>query len=54
MLLLDNINQTVKQDLQKTLHKGSKVAVAAACFSIYAYRELKKEQIGRASCRERV
>ena len=43
MLLLDNINQTVKQDLQKTLHKGSKVAVAAACFSIYAYRELKKE-----------
>lgn len=40
---LDNINSTVRDDLQETIKKGSKVSVAAACFSIYAYQELKKQ-----------
>ena len=43
MQILDNINSTVKMDLQDTMSKGSKVSVAAACFSIYAYQELKKQ-----------
>ena len=38
----DNINTTVKEDLQSVIHKESKLSIAAACFSIYAYQELKK------------
>lgn len=43
MLMLDNVTNTVRDDLSISLKKGSKVAVAAACFSIYAYQELKKQ-----------
>jgi len=43
MQMIDNINKTVKDDLQSGIHKGSKISVAAACFSIYAYQELKKQ-----------
>ncbi len=43
MKIIDNINHTVKGDLQVEIHKGSKLSIAAACFSIYAYRELKKQ-----------
>ena len=43
MKIIDNINHTVKGDLQAEIHKGSKLSIAAACFSIYAYRELKKQ-----------
>ena len=43
MQIIDNINKTVKDDLQVGIHKGSKMSVAAACFSIYAYQELKKQ-----------
>ncbi len=40
---IDNINCTVAEDLKKTLKRGSKVSIASACFSIYAFDELKKE-----------
>ena len=43
MQILDNINQTVRSDLQASIKKRSKVSIAAACFSIYAYQELKKQ-----------
>ena len=43
MKLFDNINEIVRDDLAKTIRKGSKVSVAAACFSMYAYDELKKQ-----------
>ena len=46
MLIIDNINKTVKEDLQAGIQKGSKMSVAAACFSIYAYQELKKQLEG--------
>ena len=46
MQIIDNINKTVKDDLQVGIHKGSKMSVAAACFSIYAYQELKKQLEG--------
>ena len=46
MQIIDNINKTVKDDLQAGIHKGSKMSVAAACFSIYAYQELKKQLDG--------
>lgn len=43
MKIIDNINSTVRDDLRIEIKRGSKVSVAAACFSIYAYQELKKE-----------
>ena len=43
MPVFDNISYFVKDDLKKTLAPGAKVSVAAACFSIYAYRELKAQ-----------
>ena len=46
MQIIDNINKTVKDDLKAGIHKGSRMSVAAACFSIYAYQELKKQLEG--------
>ena len=43
MELLDNVNKTLKDDLGKAIKGGSKIAIAAAFFSIYAYQELKAE-----------
>lgn len=43
MKIIDNINNTVKNDLQAGINKGSKLSIAAACFSIYAYQELKNQ-----------
>ena len=39
----DNITQRVIDDLKATLQKGSKVSMAAASFSIYAFEALQKE-----------
>ena len=41
--ILDNINDTVRDDLRAEIKRGSRVSVAAACFSMYAYQELKKQ-----------
>ena len=43
MQVFDNVNKTVKDDLAVTIQKGSKLSIAAACFSIYAYQTLKKQ-----------
>ena len=43
MQIIDNINKTVKEDLQESIRGGSKMSVAAACFSMYTYQELKKQ-----------
>lgn len=43
MKVLDNINLTVKDELKNTIKKGSKISIAASCFSMYAYQELKKQ-----------
>lgn len=43
MQIIDNINKTVKEDLQESIRRESKMSVAAACFSMYAYQELKKQ-----------
>lgn len=41
--LIDNVQKTLRDDLKVEMHEESKVSIAAACFSIYAYQELKKE-----------
>ena len=43
MTIIDNKTKLFKDDLQSEIKTGSKVSIAAACFSIYAYRELKKQ-----------
>ena len=43
MELVDNINKTLRDDLSVEIREGSKLSIAAACFSIYAFKELKKE-----------
>ncbi len=41
--LIDNVNQTLRDDLMSTIRSGSRVSVAAASFSIYAFQELREQ-----------
>ncbi|WP_211212413.1 DEAD/DEAH box helicase family protein [Oceanimonas smirnovii] len=43
MNIIDNINQLLGDELKGTLTPGSRLKIAASCFSIYAYEALKKE-----------
>ncbi|MBO5567331.1 MAG: DEAD/DEAH box helicase family protein [Clostridia bacterium] len=43
MKVFDNVTEIVRDDMAQTIKRGSKVSIAAACFSMYAYRELKKQ-----------
>ena len=43
MEIFNNTTKVVKDDLEKTIRQGSKISIAAACFSIYAYQELKAQ-----------
>ena len=43
MEFIDNVNKTLKDDMTSTLRTGSKVAIAASCFSIYAFQELREQ-----------
>jgi SNF2 family DNA or RNA helicase len=43
MEIIYNTNKTLKDDLSKEIHSGSKIEIAAVCFSIYAFQELKDE-----------
>ena len=43
MELINNTSKTLKDDLSVEIKKGSKLSIAAACFSIYAFQELKKQ-----------
>lgn len=41
--MLDNINQLLGDDLKATVARGTRLKIAASCFSIYAFEALKKE-----------
>lgn len=43
MEVFNNTTKIVKDDLAKVVKPGSRISIAAACFSIYAYQELKKQ-----------
>jgi len=43
MHVLDNISNLLGDDLKKTLQPGSRLKIAASCFSIYAFEALKSE-----------
>lgn len=46
MELINNTTKTLRDDLAVEIKQGSKLSIAAACFSIYAFQELKKELQG--------
>lgn len=41
--MIDNINHLLGDDLKATITQGSRLKIAASCFSIYAFEALKKE-----------
>lgn len=43
MKIIDNINQTLKDELIEAVKSNSKVSIIASCFSMYAYKELKEQ-----------
>lgn len=43
MEIFDNITKVVRDDLKEKIKPRSKVSIAAACFSMYAYKELKSQ-----------
>lgn len=43
---MSNVDFRVCDDLEETIVKKSKLRIAATCFSIYAYKELKKSLSG--------
>ncbi len=43
MQLFDNINHKLTDDLKKTIKPRTKISIAAATFSIYAFEELKEQ-----------
>jgi ERCC4-related helicase len=42
MELINNVNKTLRDDLAAELKSGSRLSIAASCFSIYAFQELKE------------
>lgn len=43
MEIFDNINRLLGDDLKQVVQPGSKLRLAASCFSIYAFEALKVE-----------
>ncbi len=43
MKLIDNINELLGDDLRRSITPGAKLKIAASCFSIYAFAELKEQ-----------
>jgi hypothetical protein len=43
MEVFNNTSKVVKDDLTQVIIPGSRISIAAACFSIYAYQELKSQ-----------
>ena len=42
MELINNVNRTLRDDLMQQMKPGSRLSIAASCFSIYAFQELKE------------
>ena len=49
--VFDNVTEILRDDMASTISKGCKVSIAAACFSMYAYKELKKQLESVDDCR---
>lgn len=49
--VFDNVTEIIRDDMATTITKGSKISIAAACFSMYAYKELKTQLEQIEECR---
>ncbi len=49
--VFDNVTEILRDDMVSTISKGCKVSIAAACFSMYAYKELEKQLESVNECR---
>ena len=49
--VFDNVTEILRDDMASTISKGCKVSIAAACFSMYAYKELEKQLESVNECR---
>lgn len=43
MAIIDNVTETLRDDLSAEIKQSSKISIVAACFSIFAFEKLKKE-----------
>lgn len=43
MKIINNTTEKLADDLRVTIKKRSRVSMAAACFSVYAFEELKAQ-----------
>ena len=51
MKVIDNIHETLFSNLRAQIQEGSRVSIAAACFSMYAWSKLKSELSSAESVR---
>ena len=42
MELINNVGKTLRDDLMQQMQPGSRLSIAASCFSIYAFQELRE------------
>jgi predicted DNA-binding transcriptional regulator YafY len=49
--VFDDVSRIVRDDLVETIKPHSRLTIAAACFSVYAYKELKKQLSSIDNCR---
>lgn len=49
--VFDNITEIVRDDMASTISNGCKISIAATCFSMYAYKELKNQLESIDECR---
>ena len=47
MKIINNITDKLSDELKEKLEPGSKLSIAAACFSVYAFEELKTQLEGK-------
>ena len=57
MKIINNITEKLSDELKEKLEPGSKLSIASACFSVYAFEELRTQLEGidalrRAACCE--
>ena len=43
MKIINNITEKLSDELKQDLRAGSRLSIAAACFSVYAFEELKTQ-----------
>lgn len=43
MEIINYIDKTLKDDMLTTIKEGNRLSIAASCFSIYAFMELKEQ-----------